>query len=148
MFYFRFILSVKFFVRIAKLERVTRDWLPPFSSTAGHLDTVTALAGGQKGSVAVSCSRDGTLKMWDLERGCAVKTLPGVGGDVDSVTLCMNDTVVALTMKRTLLVLEVTSGRVLFTEDDSLDVPVITTTSDGQLLVAFYDGSHLVKVIA
>ncbi|KAJ8269670.1 hypothetical protein COCON_G00122770 [Conger conger] len=125
--------------------------LPPgglqYSQLAGHLDTVTALAGGEK--VAVSCSRDGTLKMWDLERGCAVRTLRrvgGDGGDVDSVTLCMNDAVVALTMKRTLLVLEVASGRVLFTENDSLDIPVITTTSEGQLLVAFYDGSHLVKV--
>ncbi|KAG5844984.1 hypothetical protein ANANG_G00133960 [Anguilla anguilla] len=124
--------------------------MPPgglqYSLLAGHLDGVTALAGGQKGAVAVSCSRDGMLKLWDLELGCAVRTLRGVGGHVDSVTLCMDDAAVALTMKQTLLVLEVASGRVLYTESDSLDVPVVTTTSGGQLLVAFYDGSHLVKV--
>ncbi|KAJ8383073.1 hypothetical protein SKAU_G00038510 [Synaphobranchus kaupii] len=124
--------------------------MPPgglhYSLIAGHLDAVTALAGGRQGAVAVSCSRDGTLKLWDLELGHAVRTLRVVGGHVDSVALCLNDTVVAVTMKRTLLVLEVASGRALLTENDSMDVPVVTTTSDGQLLVAFYDGSHLVKV--
>ncbi|KAG9347016.1 hypothetical protein JZ751_005943 [Albula glossodonta] len=113
---------------------------------AGHTDSVTAFAGGQKGLVAVSCSCDGTLKMWDLELGHTVRTLEGVSCQVDSVTLGLDDTVVVLTMKQTLLMLDVTSGRVLYSESDSLDVPVVTTTSDGQLLVAFYDGSHLVKV--
>lgn len=42
---------------------------------------------------------------------------------------------------------EVDSGRVLHTENDSLDIPVVTTACDGQLLVAFYDGSHMVKVV-
>ncbi|KAJ8416550.1 hypothetical protein AAFF_G00358380 [Aldrovandia affinis] len=113
---------------------------------AGHLDTVTALTGARSGLLAVSCSRDGTLKTWDLKLGRAVSTLCGVGCHVDSMTLCMNDTMVVLTMKQTLQVLDIFSGQVLFTESDSLDIPVVTTTSDGQLLVAFYDGSHLMKV--
>ncbi|KAG7461821.1 hypothetical protein MATL_G00195090 [Megalops atlanticus] len=113
---------------------------------AGHMDTVTALSGGRRGLVAVSCSVDGTLKVWDLEQGHAVRTLGGIGGTVDSVTLGLDDTVVALTMQQTLLVMDVTSGRVLYSENGSVDMPVVTTTSDGQLLVTFYDGSHLVKV--
>ncbi|KAJ8262209.1 hypothetical protein GJAV_G00163800 [Gymnothorax javanicus] len=124
--------------------------LPPgglqYTLLAGHLDTVTALAGGQKTSMAISCSQDRTLKVWDLEKSCAVRTLSGVGPNVDSITLCKNDSLVALTMKQTLLVLELASGSVVYTENDSLDIPVVTTTSDGQLLVAFYDGSRLVKV--
>lgn len=42
---------------------------------------------------------------------------------------------------------EVDSGRVMYSESDSMDVPMVTTACDGQLLVAFYDGSHLVKVL-
>ena len=41
---------------------------------------------------------------------------------------------------------EVESGRVVYSESDSVDVPIVTTTCEGQLLVVFYDGSHLVKV--
>lgn len=42
---------------------------------------------------------------------------------------------------------EVESGRVVYSESESVDVPIVTTTCDGQLLVVFYDGSHLVKVL-
>lgn len=42
---------------------------------------------------------------------------------------------------------EVESGRVVYSESDSVDVPIVTTTCAGQLLVVFYDGSHLVKVL-
>lgn len=42
---------------------------------------------------------------------------------------------------------EVESGRVVYSESDSVDIPIVTTTSEGQLLVVFYDGSHRVKVL-
>ncbi len=42
---------------------------------------------------------------------------------------------------------EVESGQVVYSESESADVPIVTTTCDGQLLVVFYDGSHLVKVL-
>lgn len=41
---------------------------------------------------------------------------------------------------------EIETDRVVYSEDDSVDVPMVTTTCDGQLLVVFYDGSRLVKV--
>lgn len=41
---------------------------------------------------------------------------------------------------------EVESGRVVYSEGDSVDVPIVTTTCEGQLLVVFYDGGDLVKV--
>jgi len=41
---------------------------------------------------------------------------------------------------------EIETGRVVFSEDDAVDVPMVTTTCEGQLLVAFYDGSRVVKV--
>ena len=42
---------------------------------------------------------------------------------------------------------EIETGQVVYSEEDSLDVPMVTTTCEGQLLVAFYDGSRLVKVV-
>lgn len=41
---------------------------------------------------------------------------------------------------------EVESGQVVYSESDSVDVPIVTMTCEGQLMVIFYDGSHLVKV--
>ncbi|XP_038586012.1 uncharacterized protein LOC119911275 [Micropterus salmoides] len=49
-------------------------------------------------------------------------------------------------MGQSLQVREVQFGRVVYSESDSVDLPIVTTTCDGQLLVVFYDGSHLVKV--
>ncbi|XP_064878055.1 uncharacterized protein LOC115117676 [Oncorhynchus nerka] len=119
----------------------------PHTLLAGHTSIVTALTRGQRGLVAATCDGDGTLKVWDLELGRAVRTLEGVGGVVgDSLTLCLEDRVLVVGMGQSLQVREVDSGKVIYSESDSLDVPVVTTTCEGQLLVAFYDGSHLVKV--
>eukprot|EP00063_Salmo_salar_P087124 XP_014061959.1 PREDICTED: uncharacterized protein LOC106608527 isoform X2 [Salmo salar] len=119
----------------------------PHTLLAGHTSIVTALTRGQRGLVAATCDGDGTLKVWDLELGHAVRTLEGVGGVVgDSLTLCLEDRVLVVRMGQNLQVREVDSGKVIYSESDSLDVPVVTTACDGQLLVAFYDGSHLVKV--
>ncbi|XP_042256653.1 uncharacterized protein LOC121889028 [Thunnus maccoyii] len=49
-------------------------------------------------------------------------------------------------MGPSLQVREVESGQVVYSESDSVDVPIFTTTCEGQLLVVFYDGVHLVKV--
>lgn len=40
------------------------------------------------------------------------------------------------------------SGRVVYSESDSVDVPIVTTTCEGQLMVVFYDGVHHVKVLS
>ncbi|KAB5579452.1 hypothetical protein PHYPO_G00195220 [Pangasianodon hypophthalmus] len=64
----------------------------------------------------------------------------------EALTLCLEDTVLALRMGHRLQVQEVHSGKVLYTDAGSVDVPVITSTCDGRLLVVFYDGSRIVKV--
>ncbi|XP_041079688.1 uncharacterized protein LOC121297430 [Polyodon spathula] len=58
----------------------------------------------------------------------------------------MDNTLVAVTEDHCLQVWEVSSGRMIYSENDSLDIPVLTTAMDGQFLVAFYDGSHTMKV--
>ncbi|KAG7330095.1 hypothetical protein KOW79_006317 [Hemibagrus wyckioides] len=117
---------------------------------AGHMSPVKALALGHYH--AVSCSADGTLNLWKMEDSVTlVKTIPSsVGCNLncapDALILCLEDTVLVLRMGHRLQVQELDSGKVLYTDAVSMDVPVITSTCNGRLLVVFYDGSHLVKV--
>lgn len=106
---------------------------------------MTALAFGQHH--AVSCSVDGALKLWRLDEKVALaRTLQRADWAADSLTLFMEDSVLALRMGHRLQLREVESGKVLYTDTESPDVPVITSACAGRLLVAIYDGSHIVKV--
>ncbi|KAM9500864.1 NACHT domain- and WD repeat-containing protein 1-like [Clarias gariepinus] len=128
--------------------------LPPGGIThkliAGHMSPVKALALGQHH--VVSCSVDGTVNFWKLENSLTlVKTMPNSVGSnpncaAEALTLCLEDTVLVISMGHRLQVQELHSGKVLYTDAVSADVPVITSTCDGQLLVVFYDGSNIVKV--
>ncbi|XP_067301621.1 uncharacterized protein [Pseudorasbora parva] len=117
---------------------------------SGHMSVVTALAHGRHH--IISCSSDGVLNLWRLdEQTRPVRSLPrahgaGVDWAADSLTLCLDDGVLVLQMGHWLQVREVDSGKVLYMEKKSLDVPVVTSACDGRLLVVFYDGSHMVKV--
>lgn len=114
------------------------------------MSVVTALAHGRHH--IVSCSSDGMLNMWRLdEQTRPVRSLPRAHGSAvdwaaDSLTLCLDDSVLVLQMGHCLQVREVDTGKVLYMEKESLDVPVVTSACDGRLLVVFYDGSHMVKV--
>ena len=87
---------------------ISLPFSPPFpysALTPGHSSTVTAVGGGQRGTVAVSGGGDGTLTLWDLELGRAVRTLEGEGGVVgDALTLGLGDKMVAVRMGQTLQV--------------------------------------------
>ncbi|XP_076581752.1 uncharacterized protein LOC143317485 [Chaetodon auriga] len=125
--------------------------LPPGSLQpillAGHLNNVIALGGGQSGPLCVTSESDGSLRFWDLHQRRIIRSLDPVGGLVgDSVTLGLDDKMLIVCMGQSLQVREVESGRVVYSESDSVDIPIVTTTCKGQLLVVFYDGSHLVKV--
>lgn len=114
------------------------------------MSSVKALALGHYH--AVSCSEDGTLNLWKMEDSVTlVKTIPSsvdcnLNCAPDTLILCLEDTVLVLRMGNRLQVQELDSGKVLYTDAVSVDVPVITSTCDGRLLVVFYDGSHVVKV--
>ncbi|KAI3376664.1 hypothetical protein L3Q82_017094 [Scortum barcoo] len=125
--------------------------LPPGSLQhtllAGQLTNVTALGGGQRGPLGVTSESDGSLRFWDVERRQIVRSLDAVGGIVaDSITLGLDDRMLIIRMGQSLQVREVESGQVVYSESESVDIPMVTTTCNGQLLVVFYDGSHVVKV--
>ncbi|KAE8629828.1 hypothetical protein XENTR_v10000607 [Xenopus tropicalis] len=124
--------------------------LPPggllFDMLSGHTEAITAVAELQNGLQAVTASKDGTLKVWDLSTGKFIYTLHGVGKNIDSITVCMQNQIVALTEDHSFQIWDLTSRKVIYCDNDTLDIPILTSAMDGQLLLAFFDGSHLVKV--
>ncbi|XP_043561220.1 uncharacterized protein LOC122557528 isoform X2 [Chiloscyllium plagiosum] len=124
--------------------------LPPgglmYDTLTGHTDTITAVTGMQKGLQAITASKDRTLKIWDLKSGQTLQTVHRVGENIDSITVCMQNRLVAVTEDNSLQVWDIHSGKLVFKISDSLDPPIVTSAMDGQLLLAFYDGSHSVKI--
>lgn len=66
---------------------VTFDPVERFDLRAGHTDAVTSLAIARDGRVALTASRDGTLRLWDPTTGRTLDTLEGHAGPVRSVAL-------------------------------------------------------------
>eukprot|EP00079_Xenopus_tropicalis_P020318 XP_012811104.1 PREDICTED: uncharacterized protein LOC101730828 [Xenopus tropicalis] len=58
----------------------------------------------------------------------------------------MQNQIVALTEDHSFQIWDLTSRKVIYCDNDTLDIPILTSAMDGQLLLAFFDGSHLVKV--
>ncbi|XP_072262219.1 uncharacterized protein [Pyxicephalus adspersus] len=117
-----------------------------YDSIAGHTGSITAVAESQTGLQAVTASRDGTLKVWNLETGKTLFTLHGVGKKIVSITVGLQNKMVAVTEEHGFQVWDLCQPKLVYALHDSLDAPILTTAMDGQLLLAFFDGSHLVKI--
>ncbi|XP_069487576.1 uncharacterized protein [Ambystoma mexicanum] len=124
--------------------------LPPgglhFESLAGHMDRITAVGETQTELMVVTTSKDGTLKLWDVPSGKAIFTLHGVGRNIDSITVCHENKLVAVTENNSFQVWDLSQRKMIHAAKGFVDAPILTSAMDGQLLLAFFDGSHLIKV--
>jgi WD40 repeat protein len=59
----------------------------------GHTSTVRCLKVIHNRPIAVSGSRDGTLRVWDVQRGRMLRVLAGHAGSVRSLDVCANQVV-------------------------------------------------------
>lgn len=59
----------------------------------GHTSTVRCLKVIHNRPIAVSGSRDGTLRVWDVQRGRMLRVLAGHAGSVRSLDVCGNQVV-------------------------------------------------------
>ncbi|XP_055012793.1 uncharacterized protein LOC129409895 [Boleophthalmus pectinirostris] len=145
---------LKFRYLHALLDQCSHSCLPVLLPSAtcllppgGPLSCVTALGGSQQSPTAVTCELDGSIRFWDLEQRRTTGHLDPAGAFVaDSLHLGLNDTMLIIRMGQALQVREVESGRVVYSDSGSVDVPIVTTALNGQLLVLFYDGTPRVKV--
>ncbi|XP_029438114.1 NACHT and WD repeat domain-containing protein 2-like isoform X2 [Rhinatrema bivittatum] len=118
----------------------------PCEFLAGHMDRITAVAVAERDLMAVTTSKDGTLKLWDLDTGRATFTLHGIGKNIDSITMCLENKLAAVTENNSLQVWDLSLRKMIYSANGFPDIPILTSAMDGKLLLAFFDGSHLVKV--
>lgn len=76
-----------------------KNYIEKWCIYLGHLTSVTALGGGQRGPLGVTSESDGSLRFWDLEQRRIIRSLDGVGGVVgDSLTLGLDDRMIIVCM--------------------------------------------------
>ncbi|KAM6439908.1 uncharacterized protein PHA67_022331 [Liasis olivaceus] len=112
----------------------------------GHLDRITAIGETQKELTVATVSRDGTLKMWDLTLGKAVFTLHEIGKNISAIVVCLDNRMVAVSDKTTIKIWDLSLEKVVYAAGEFLDTPMLTSSMNGQLLLAFFSGNHKVQV--
>ena len=127
-----------------------RPWLRPLQpalyppgtallrTLEGHAASVYSVAMTADGRRAVSASEDRTLKVWDLESGCALRTLEGHAASVYGVAVTADGRrAVSASGDQTLKVWDLESGHALRTlEVNSFLVCGVAVTADGQRAVS------------
>ncbi|XP_034298711.1 RWD domain-containing protein 4 isoform X1 [Pantherophis guttatus] len=112
----------------------------------GHLDRITAIGETQKQLIAATVSRDGILKMWDLTLGKAVFTLHEIGKNISTITVCLDNRLVAVSDKTNIKIWDLSLQKVVYSSGEFLDTPILTSSMNGQLLIAFFSGIHKIQV--
>ncbi|TMQ04800.1 MAG: hypothetical protein E6J91_42455, partial [Deltaproteobacteria bacterium] len=115
---------------------------------AGHTGSVQACAVTGDGRQVVSASSDGTLKLWDLERGRLLRTLAGHGGPVWTCAVTPDGRVVSGAADGTLKLWDL-GGRALLTiAGHRADVLACAVTPDARAISASADGTLKVWELA
>jgi WD40 repeat protein len=110
----------------------------PVEILGRHSNRVNGLALSLDGRIVVSCSRDNTLKIWDVRRGCELRTLTGHNGPVSGVAISRDGKVaISASLDKTLKVWDVEGGqelRCLVGHTDRVFGVVLST--DGKMAVS------------
>ncbi len=77
------------------LAPVVRAQQPELYVRTNHSDIVRSVAVSPNGKMAASGSRDGTVRLWDMETGMVLRTLSGHSGAVFSLLFISNETLLA-----------------------------------------------------
>ena len=103
----------------------------------GHSDDVKGVAVTADGKRAVSASRDGTLKVWDLDTGRELGTLEGQSGSVEGVAVTADGKRAVSASDHALKVWDLENGRALRTLDPS-PARCVAVTPDGKRAVSTF----------
>ncbi|HEU0299112.1 MAG TPA: TIR domain-containing protein [Longimicrobium sp.] len=104
----------------------------------GHTEFVVSLAVSRDGSLVVSGSWDGTIRIWDVETGECRAVLDGHTDDVNSVVLTTDDTaVISVSDDRTIRKWDLRTGKELEVwEEEGQPMLAMALTPDGERIVA------------
>lgn len=126
---------------IPSISRAQANEKPELVLQTGHSENVSAVAFGPEGRWLASASSDHTVKIWDLERGLALRTLRGHRDGVQAIVFSHDGRLLASADSRNLVkVWEVDTGREVYTLSTGNDVM-------GMIGVAFVpDGKRLISL--
>ncbi|ESO83266.1 hypothetical protein LOTGIDRAFT_236714 [Lottia gigantea] len=116
-----------------------------FDLLSGHTEPITAVTLTNDGFKAVTSSKDGTMKLWDLRSGKVVKTIENVGHHVSRIRLAMNNTYAITSEDNVIKIWSITTGANIHTISEYVDPAVTITASDSCTLVACFYGSNMIR---
>ncbi|RUS77155.1 hypothetical protein EGW08_015078, partial [Elysia chlorotica] len=116
-----------------------------FDLLSGHSAPITALALTTDGQRALTTSCDGTLKLWDVRSGKVVKSIEGVGPDVSAVRAAKVNTLAVTVEMSQIRLWHLKTGACVHTVDQYPDPASVCVAGEGQLLVAVFDGSNMLR---
>ncbi|GFO41708.1 NACHT domain- and WD repeat-containing protein 1-like isoform x3 [Plakobranchus ocellatus] len=130
---------------IPSIECLTEPGGILFDLLSGHSAPITAVALTSDGQRALTTSRDGTLKLWDVRSGKVVKSIDGVGKNTITVKAAKNNTLAVTVELPCIRLWSLKTGVCVHTIDDYPDPASICVAAEGQLLVAVFDGSNMLR---
>ena len=110
----------------------------------GHAHMVTSVAWSADGRLA-SGSWDGTIIVWDLERGRPAQTLEGHAGQVESVAWSADGRLASGSRDNSVIIWDLERGRPAQTLEGHADeVHGVSWSADGRLASSSWDGTVIV----
>jgi len=112
----------------------------------GHLDRVTAVSMSEDGKIAISCSFDETLILWDVATGRKIRTFQGHSGPVEVVSMSKDGKIaISGSYDNTLILWDVATGRNIRTFHGHSDsVYAVSMSKDGKIAISGSDDNTLI----
>ncbi|KAK3726964.1 hypothetical protein RRG08_004057, partial [Elysia crispata] len=86
-------------------------------SIAEHSDSIAAMVVNRAGTIAATCGEKGIVKTYDLQAGKVLKTINGVGKDVDRLVLANDDKTLILNPSNKVSAYDLMTGTKLWSAD-------------------------------
>lgn len=116
-----------------------------FDLLSGHSDPITAVSLTTDGLKALTCSKDNTMKLWDLRTGRVMRTIENVGTNVRLIRPAMNNALIITVEGSIIKVWNIRYNECVSVIDKYIDPPEIGIAGEGKYLCALCDGSNMLR---
>ncbi|CAL1528321.1 unnamed protein product [Lymnaea stagnalis] len=116
-----------------------------FDLLSGHTEPITAMTLTTDGQYALTTSRDRTLKLWNVRSGKVIKSIEGMSPNVSSLRTAKANSLAITVECSVIKIWSLETDTCLCIIDKNIDPPSIAIASDGNILVAVFDGSILLR---
>ncbi|XP_076114826.1 uncharacterized protein LOC143082831 isoform X2 [Mytilus galloprovincialis] len=116
-----------------------------FDLLSGHTDPITAVTLTTDGLKALTCSKDNTMKLWDLRTGKVMRTIENVGTSVRMIRPAMNNALIVTVEGSVIKVWNIRYNELVLVIDKYVDPPEIGIAGEGKYLCALFDGSNMLR---